>query len=199
MERAILVRHGESEFSARSACNGDPLVQGGALTGHGREQARALGLLLADDPLDLCVTTEFVRARETADIALAGRDVPRLIVPELNDIRFGRFEGLPLEEYRGWARSAPPDESCPGGGESRAQAAQRFAAGYRVLLGRPERTVLVVAHALPIRYVLSALIERDPTAIVEPVEECEPYRFGAGQLERAAARLETWAAAPTFA
>ena len=195
----ILVRHGESEFSARSACNGDPLVEGGALTERGGEQALALGLLLADDPLDLCVTTEFARTRETADIALAGRDVPRLVVPELNDIRFGRFEGLTLEEYRVWARAAPPGEACPGGGESRAQAAQRFTAGYRLLLARPERTLLVVAHALPIRYVLSALLERDPTAIVEPVEEGEPHRFSAAQLERAVGHLEAWAAAPVFA
>jgi broad specificity phosphatase PhoE len=199
MERVILVRHGESEFSARSACNGDPRAAGGGLTGHGRAQAAALGLLLADDPIDLCATTEFARTRETADLALAGRDVPRLVVPELNDIRFGRYEGLPLEEYRVWARAAPPDEACPGGGESRAEAARRFASGYRTLLARPEESVLLVAHALPIRYVLSALLERDPTAIVEPVEECEPYRVSAAQLDRAVDRLEAWASAPAFA
>ena len=195
----VLVRHGESEFSVRSACNGDPRVEGGGLTERGREQARALGLLLADDEFDLCAVTEFARTRETADLALAGRDVPRLLVPELNDIRFGRFEGLSLDEYRVWAWSAPPDEVCPGGGESRADAARRFAAGYRTLLGRPEANVLVVTHALPIRYVLSALLERDPSAIVEPVEECEPNRFSAAQLGRAVARLEAWAAAPVFA
>jgi alpha-ribazole phosphatase len=199
VERVILVRHAESEFSARTACNGDPRIEGGGLTEHGRAQARALGSLLADDPIDLCAITEFARTRETADLALAGRDVARLVVPELNDIRFGRYEGGPLEEYRLWARAAPPDEACPGGGESRAAAARRFAAGFRTLLGRAEPTVLVVAHALPIRYVLSALLEQDPTAIVEPVEECEPNRFSAGQLERATARLEAWADAPVFA
>jgi probable phosphoglycerate mutase len=199
MESVILVRHGESEFSVRSACNGDPRAAPGGLTGRGREQARALGLLLADDELDLCAVTEFARTRETADVALAGRDVPRVVVPELNDIRFGRFEGAPLEEYRGWARSAGPAEACPGGGESRAEAAARFAAGYRILLARPEASALVVCHALPIRYVLGALLERDPSATVEPVEECEPFRLSSAQLERAAARLEAWAAAPVFA
>jgi broad specificity phosphatase PhoE len=199
MERVVLVRHGESEFSVRNACNGDPLAARGGLTERGREQARALGLLLADDDVDLCATSEFARTRETADLALAGRDVPRIVVPELNDIRFGRFEGGPLAEYRVWARSAGPADACPGGGESRAGAARRFAAGYRTLLARPEASVLVVAHALPIRYVLSALLERDPSAIVEAVEECEPNRFSAGQLERATARLESWAAEPLFA
>ena len=197
MRTVILARHGESEFSARSACNGDPTVAGG-LTAVGRRQAEALGMLLADDELDLCATTEFPRTRETADIALAGRDVPRVVVPELNDIRFGRFEGGLLEEYRRWALSAGPDEECPGGGESRAAAAGRFAAGFRTLLARPEQRVLVIAHALPIRYVLSALLERDPSAIVEPVAHAEPHRFSAQQLESAVERLERWAANPVW-
>jgi broad specificity phosphatase PhoE len=199
MERLILVRHGESEFSARDACNGDPLVAAGGLTERGREQARALADELADEPVDLCVTTEFARTRETADVALAGRDVPRLVVPELNDIRFGRFEGAPLAEYRVWAHSAGPADACPGGGESRAAAALRFAAGYRAVLSRPEVTALVVAHALPIRYVLWASADRDPSVHVERVAECEPHAFSAAELERAVARLQAWAAAPAFA
>ena len=199
MERAILARHGESEFSARGACNGDPTAEGGSLTREGREQARALGMLLADEAIDLCVTTEFVRTRETADLALAGRTVPRLVLPELNDIRFGRFEGGHLTEYREWAHSHGPGDDCPGGGESRAAAAARFATGFRKLLAHAEPTILVVAHALPIRYVLSALVEADPAAIVEPVQHAEPHRLSAAQLERAAARLEAWARDPVFA
>lgn len=198
MNTIILARHGESEFSARAACNGDPTVAG-SLTETGRRQAQALGMLLADDELDLCATTEFPRTRETADIALAGRDVPRLVVPELNDIRFGRFEGGLLDEYRKWAHSAGPGDDCPGGGESRAAAARRFAAGFRTLLDRPEARVLVIAHALPIRYVLGALIERDPSADVEPVAHAEPHRFSSEQIERAVARLERWAANPVWA
>jgi broad specificity phosphatase PhoE len=197
METVILVRHAESTFSVTRTCNGDPTACGG-LTDTGGEQARALGRLLADDPIELCAVTEFRRTAETADLALDGRDVPRIVVPELNDIRFGRWEGAALDEYRRWAHAAAPDEACPGGGESRADAAARFAVGYRALLDRPEGVVLVVAHALPIRYVLSALIERDPTAVVEPVPHAEPNRFTAGQLERAVERLERWSRAPVW-
>lgn len=199
MERAILARHAESEFSVRGAVNGDPAKEGGGLTAAGRRQARALGQLLADDPIDLCATSEFARARETADIALAGRGVPRLVVPELNDIRFGSFEGGPLANYRRWAHTHGPEEPGPGGGESRVEACRRFAGGFRVLLARPEPTVLVVAHALPIRYLLSALIERDPSAVVEPVPYAETHRFSADQLARAAERLEAWCENPVFA
>ena len=198
MERAILVRHAESEFSAREAVNGDPAAPG-ALTETGREQAEALGTLLEDDAIDLCVTSEFARTIQTADIALAGRAVPRLVVPELNDIRVGRFEGGLLSEYRAWAHAHGPDDECPGGGESRAQAAHRFAVGFRIVLERPEATILVVSHSLPLRYLVGALVERDPTAIAEPVPYAEPQRITRGQLERAVARLEAWSRNPVFA
>jgi probable phosphoglycerate mutase len=145
------------------------------------------------------VTSEFARTRETAELALEGRDVPVVVVPELNDIRFGSFEGKLLTEYRGWASTAGPADACPGGGESRASAAGRFARGFRAVLERPEGLALVVAHALPIRYVLGALIEQDPAAIIEPVQYAEPHRFSAAQVARAVERLERWAAAPVFA
>ena len=198
MRTVILARHAESRFSVTGTCNGDPASCEG-LTDEGREQARALGRLLADDPLELCATTEFRRTQETADLALEGREVPRLVVPELNDIRFGSYEGALLTEYRSWAHAAAPDDACPGGGESRAEAAGRFARGFRVLLERNEDVVLAVAHALPIRYVLSALLEQDPAAVVEPVAYAEPSRFTAGQLERAVLRLARWSERPAWA
>ena len=198
MELAILARHAESEFSSRGVVNGDPTVTGGALTETGRAQARALGSVLAREPIDLCVTSEFERVRETADIALDGRDVPRLVLPELNDIRFGSFEGRLLTDYRGWAWKHGPDDACPGGGESRVTAARRFTKAFRKVLERPERTILVVAHGLPIRYVVDAARASDPPQRAEPIDYAEPHRLAAAELERAVERLEAWVADPVF-
>jgi alpha-ribazole phosphatase len=198
MRTAILVRHAESEFSVRGLVNGDPRTELG-LTQVGREQAAALGTLIRDDPIELCAVTEFARTAETADIALAGRDVPRLVVPELNDIRFGSFEGGSFDDYVRWAHTHGPAEDSPGGGESRVDAARRFIAGYRKLLERPEETLLVIGHGLPVRYILSALVELDPAAKVDPVEHAEPFRVSATQLERAVDRLEGWTRNPVFA
>jgi broad specificity phosphatase PhoE len=194
----ILARHAESVLSAKRICNGDPTIDGGALSELGRRQADALGVLLLEDRIDLCAVTEFRRTQETADLALEGRDVPRLVVPELNDIRFGRYEGGSLSEYRTWAHHTDAVADCPGGGESRAEAARRYVDGYRKLLARPESRVLLISHALPIRYVLSALIERDPSAIIEPVEYADPMHITADQLDRAVARLDRWARNPVF-
>ena len=197
METAVLARHGESELSAAGLVSGDPAERRG-LTEIGREQARRLGEVLADEPIDLCVTSEFVRVRETADLALAGRQIPRLVVPELNDVRFGEFEGRPFDEYRAWARERDPTEAPPGG-ESRAEVAARYVCGFRRVLDRPERTILVVGHGLPLRYTLLALEGLDPTPIVEQVPLAEPYRLSRAELARAMGRLKRWSRRPVWA
>jgi broad specificity phosphatase PhoE len=197
VETVILARHGESELSAAGLVSGDPGEPRG-LTEIGREQAKRLGEHLADEPIDLCITSEFVRVRETADLALAGREIPRLVVGELNDVRFGEFEGHSFEEYRAWARDRDPGEAPPGG-ESRAEVAARYVRGFRRVLERPERRILVVAHGLPLRYTLLALEDLDPTPIVEQVPHAEPYRLTQAELKRATARLERWSKAPVWA
>lgn len=194
MEHAILARHGESVFSARALVNGDTAVAG-PLTPDGVEEARRLGEAIASDSIDICVTSEFERTRETADVALAGRDVPRLVVPELNDPRYGSFEGGALADYRAWAHAHASGEAPPGGGESRQAIVERYARGFRKVVEREEETVLVVAHSLPIAYVLAGGV---PGAIVPLVELATPYRFTADELGAAVEALETWLAGPTW-
>jgi len=197
MDEVILARHGESEFSIVGTVNGDPAVACG-LTAEGEHQARRLGERLAGVGIDLCVTSEFERAQRTADLALAGRDIPRLVLPELNDVRFGGFEGKPLAEYRAWAAENEPTTEAPGGGESRSETVARYARAYRTILSHPERTILVVAHGLPIRYVLNALERTDPAPLVEQVAYAEPYRLTRTELDAAVERLERWAGAPAW-
>jgi broad specificity phosphatase PhoE len=198
MDEVILARHGESELSVVGTVNGDPAVAC-ALTPAGEEQARRLGERLAGDEIDLCVTSDFERVGQTADIAVSGRDIPRLVLPELNDVRFGRFEGGTLMEYREWAAANEPTVEAPGGGESRSATVARYAHAYRTILARPERNVLVIAHGLPVRYVLNALEARDPAPLVEQVAYAEPYRLTWKELDAAVTRLEAWAARPVWA
>ena len=197
MDEVILARHGESELSVVGTVNGDPAVAC-ALTPEGEQQARRLGAQLAVVEIVLCVTSEFERARQTADLALAGRDIPRLVLPELNDVRFGGFEGKSLAEYRAWAADNVPTAEAPGGGESRSETVARYVRAYRTILDRPEQTILVVAHGLPIRYVLNALEEADPAPLVEQVAYAEPYTLQRGELVLAVDRLERWSRAPAW-
>jgi broad specificity phosphatase PhoE len=198
VETLILARHGESAYSVQGLVNGDPAGAVG-LTARGEEEARALGRELADEPIDLCVVTALPRTRATAELALAGRDVPVEEVSDLDDPRAGRFEGLHLDEYRAWAWSTGSDVDAPGGGESRLAVVARYAAAYHALLDRPERTILAVVHALPITYVLRALDGAAPVARMDvKVEYAHPYRVNADELRRAVAVLDAWVEAPTW-
>ncbi|MCS7006492.1 MAG: histidine phosphatase family protein, partial [Gaiellaceae bacterium] len=117
---------------------------------------------------------------------------------ELDEIAFGSFDGGPLEAYRAWAASAPPALPAPGGGESRAHAAARYARGLRALLDREEEVVLVVGHALFCRYVLDAAAGLPPAARMAAVEHAVPYRLGVDEIAAAAELLEGWSRTPRF-
>lgn len=198
MERALFVRHGESVFSARALVNGDPSVACG-LTELGRQQARQLGERLSGEPVGLCIVTEFPRTHETADLILGDRDIPRLVVPELNDPFYGDFEGRPLADYRAWAVTHGPEDAPPGGGEPKLAIASRYLRGFRLLLARTESTILVVCHSLPIAFAVAAADGRAPTAKMPLITYAEPHVLYADQLEQAVARLEEWIRNPVYA
>ncbi len=195
MNELFVARHAESELNLENVLNGDPALAVG-LTARGEEQARALGASVG--PVDLAAHTSFARTRSTAE--LAWPEAPRLEVPELDEIRFGRFEGTRFGDgYESWARSAGPGDGCPGGGESRVEAARRYVKGFRLLLGRPEARLALVAHGAQIRYLLVAVSGSPPARILEHVPPAEPYRVDRDELARAIELLDAWAAAPEFA
>jgi broad specificity phosphatase PhoE len=197
VERALLVRHGESVFSARGLATGRVDVQC-PLSERGVAQARALADEIAGEDIDLCVTSELERARQTADIALAQGAVPRIVLAELNDPLYGCYESGPLDAYLAWALANDSAAEPPGGGERRQVLVARYAVGFRRIVERPERMVLVVAHSLPIAYVLMAAAGRDPAPRVPLVDYAKIHVMSARELAQAVARLERWCAAPTW-
>lgn len=196
METLIVARHGfaRSNQDVLASCT----APGDGLTPEGVEQARRLRELLADERIDLGVATDFRRTQQTLELALEGRDVPVAVVPELNEIHFGSFDGGSLDAYRTWAAAESPTVAAPGDGESRAAAAARFARGVRVLLERPESALLLVGHALALRYVLDAAAGLPPAARMTPVEHALPHRLSAVEVEHAGHLLEAWSEAPRF-
>ena len=189
MRLFVIARHAESVLNIERRVNGDP-SRPVDLTEQGREESRQLGNQLANLPLELCVHTRFPRTRETAAIALARRDVAFAIEPLLDDIDVGDFDGAPLEEYRAWRHAHDRDVPFPGG-ESLDDAARRYAAGLRRLLGRPEAAMLVVCHEIPLRYALNGAIGSD--SLDGPAHElvnAVPYLFDESRLERAIVGIE---------
>jgi broad specificity phosphatase PhoE len=197
METVILARHGESVRSVERTVNGDPSARC-PLTPAGVDQARRLGELIADVGLDLCVVTRFERTVETADVALADRSVPRVVVPELDEGSYGSFEGGSLDEYLEWARGQTASTVPPGPGESRAQMAARFARGFREVLALDADCALVVGHSLPLCYALGAVDGERPAPVMPQLPYAEPHAVSGADLARAVGMIEAWAADPTW-
>jgi probable phosphoglycerate mutase len=196
VRQLLLARHGFAGSNRDRLASS--LVPGEGLTQEGVAQARALRDSLTGVPIDLGVSTGFARTDETLTIALEGREVPRIVVPELAEIRFGEYDGGLLETYRAWAAAELPSADAPGGGESRAAAATRFARGLRTLLERPEDVILAVAHALAVRYVLDAAEGLVPAARMAPIEHAVAHRVTFADAGAAATLLEEWGRDPVF-
>jgi broad specificity phosphatase PhoE len=180
----VIARHGESTLNFEQRINGDPSVPV-RLTEKGRAESRLLGQQIAHVPIELCMHTRFGRTRETAEIALEGRDVPFELDSLLDDIDVGELEGLTLDEYRAWKRAHPRSDAFPGG-ESLDDAARRYAQSFRKLLERPETSILVVTHEIPLRYAINAADgSEELDGPTRQLANATPYLFDENALSRA--------------
>ncbi len=169
MKTLILVRHGETEW------NSDRRIQGSVdvpLSEVGREQAAALAHELAEQGLlvDRVYTSDLRRSRETGRVIAERLGVAEVSEsPLLRELHCGEWEGRLIEElrtsetahYEEWLDD--PAFVIPGG-ESILQLrsrAETFFEQERAELEKHGR-VLVVAHGLINRMVLSVLLRLDP-------------------------------------
>jgi broad specificity phosphatase PhoE len=188
MQLYVIARHGESTLNFENRVNGDPAVPV-QLTEKGRDEARLLGQQLAHIPIELCVHTRFSRTGETAEIALAGRDVPFEEVPEFDDIDIGTLEGKTIDEYRAWKREHARSDPFPGG-ESLDDAARRYADAFEHLLERSESTILVVTHEIPLRYAINAADgSNDLDGPAHQLANATPYLFDEVALREAVTQI----------
>ena len=187
MRLFLLARHGQSLFNVDKAVNGDPALDRG-LSEQGIEEAERLAGQLAALPVDLVAVSPFPRALQTANIALAGRDVPHLVDEELGDVRIGYLEGKSLDDYRAAPAHSNRQERFPGG-ESLDEAALRYAGAFERLLERDEAVTLVVCHEIPVRYVANAAAgSEELNGPLRFVANATPYLFDETSLRRAVER-----------
>jgi 2,3-bisphosphoglycerate-dependent phosphoglycerate mutase len=184
MRLFLIARHGQSLFNVDRVVNGDPALDRG-LSEQGIEEAGRLAGQLAALPLDLVAVSPFPRALQTANIALAGRDVPHLVDDDLGDVRIGDLEGSTLDAYRDAPAHSNRKVRFPGG-ESLDESALRYAAAFGRLLARDEPTTLVVCHEIPVRYIVNAAAaSSELNGPLSFVANATPYLFDDASLQRA--------------
>ncbi len=154
MLRVTLVRHGTTGWNDTGRYQGwsdTPLSEGG------RAEAERLRGRLAGERWDRVMSSDLLRARETAEIAVPG--VPVETDPRLREMHFGAWEGLTWDECTARDGDLParwtsdPASCAPPEGESVAEFEARVGAALDAL--PVDGNVLVVAHAGTIHAVLA--------------------------------------------
>ncbi len=159
MTRIYLVRHGESEANVAGIINDDP-ARAVRLTPNGRAQAEAAARELATVRFSSAYTSEFLRARETAAIILAGREPDIVVDARLNERRSG-LDGQPVEAFNGLVRPDPVRIRPPRGESFEQQMARVGAFLDEVARRHAGGIVLAVSHENPI-LAAAACAGRDP-------------------------------------
>jgi len=151
MLRLLLARHGETEWNVSRRYQGwgdSPLTP----TGHG--QARLLARRLAAEPIDVVYASDCQRAWQTAEIAVAGRDLVVHRDPAWRELSYGEWEGQTAQQVKErWPdlfaqRGADSENVAPPGGETRLQLRDRLlAAVERLQREHSGQRILVVSHS----------------------------------------------------
>lgn len=163
--RLYALRHGETSWNVQRRFQGQsdiPLNDKGILL------AELTGEGLADVPFDLAFTSPLSRARQTAELVLAGRDVPLAVEPRLIEMAFGVYEGMTANSgLAGTVNQNLIDFIChperyqaPQGGESFEALTRRMADYLAELCGRTEwadKTILLASHGGAITALLNAI------------------------------------------
>ncbi|MBR5959696.1 MAG: histidine phosphatase family protein [Clostridia bacterium] len=86
-----IIRHGKTDWNVRHKLQGRTDVP---LNEEGRQMAEAAREEYRDVHFDLCFCSPLIRARETAEILLRGRNIPIVTDDRLMEMSFGSFEGI---------------------------------------------------------------------------------------------------------
>jgi len=160
--RLVLVRHAETEESARGRCYGSLDV---GLSPTGKAQCAWLAQALAAERLTAVVSSPRTRAVETAQAIAAPHAIEVRVDPDLQELDFGELEGRTYDEiaaempglYAAWM-TTPTRVHFPGG-ESYSDLAGRALRAVEMLRRQPvEGTAVVVTHGGIVRAVLADVL-----------------------------------------
>lgn len=142
------MRHGQTNYNIRGLCNDDP-CQDVHLTETGIQQAQNIAQQLRQKPIELIVTSQLPRTRQTAEIINEHHHVPIVSHAAINDIRSG-FDGRTVTEYFS-ATEPDPLHIRANGGESLLDHKKRVLTYLDWLKIQPQRVILTVAHEETLR------------------------------------------------
>lgn len=163
--RIWLIRHGATEWNLNKRAQGQADV---ALTDKGIAQAKEVAVALSSFRLDAVVSSDLVRASDTARPLGEEQGLEVQTDPAFREIDQGEWTGLSTDEIRRrWPElwGSARHYSARPGGESPAQVRARALAGLeRWVRGYPGATIAIVSHGGTIRWLVAESLGYDDRA-----------------------------------
>lgn len=164
-KKIYLVRHGQTDYNLKGVVQGSGIDA--AINETGRKQAEAFYEAHKHIAFDRIYYTGLQRTRQSIAKFL-DMGVPHEGLPELNEISWGEYEGIPMDhdenEYyhhmlNQWSEGKL-DYSIKGG-ESPKMVYERLKIGLDYILGNGGETILICMHGRAIRIMLSVMLNYD--------------------------------------
>jgi probable phosphoglycerate mutase len=169
--RVYLMRHGEVDYFDAAGRPYRPDTV--SLNAEGQHQAHAAGRVLAGVPLDRAIASGLARTVETARLVLQGHNIPLEHEPRLREIETGRMSewagATPADVERAILGALPQDLHAGSrflAGETFGSCRERVLGCWAEIVAQPDwRNLLIVAHGMVNRLLLSNLLGADFTAV----------------------------------
>jgi len=164
MTEIILVRHGETEWNVAEVFRGRIDIE---LNQTGIKQAELLAEYLSKRRIDAIYSSPLRRAVKTAEVITGYHKLDIEIAPELIDMDFGKWQGLPHQEvkdkykelYTEWI--SRPDKVKMPSGESLDDVRERAMTVVNDVIAKYQGTVVLVSHRVVNKVLICTLLGLD--------------------------------------
>lgn len=169
--KIIFIRHGESAGNVLHQINDDP-ARPVPLTERGRQQAQEAASALRAIPFSHAYASQFLRAQQTAEFVLQGRDCVLDIDARINE-RLSGMDGQHVDAFNDFVRDDLL-HAKPTGGESFVEQMERVRSFMQEIAARhPDGIVLAVSHENPIVAALAVQSGNAEATVRRKLKNCE--------------------------
>lgn len=164
-KKIFLVRHGQTDYNLKGIVQGSGIDA--PLNWNGHKQAAAFFEAYKDIPFDKVYYTGLQRTRQSIQ-SFIDLGIPSESIPELNEISWGRYEGVPMTHEENTYYNSMLERWASGdldyaieGGESPVMVSQRLEKGIEKILSQKGETILICMHGRAMRILLCYLLRYD--------------------------------------
>lgn len=177
-----IIRHGETDMNAELRLQGQV---DSVLNKNGEREARETSEILAGAGIKFskAYSSPLQRAMNTARLIAPGSDI--IPVPEIMELKFGDYEGLPYSEIGGelWEFIHDPENVNPPETVERIQSIVARTGRFlkKVINSDETGNILILTHGIALRAMLKNLYgdECKENVWAMPIKNCVVYKIGA--------------------